>query len=64
MTFFDYQCRQCGQTRAMPTSRAANANFIRCDACFALTALSRAERLALAAAASVRPTLRKRLGAA
>jgi hypothetical protein len=64
MTFTDYRCKYCGQARAIPTARAAVASFIRCDACYAISALTRAERLALVAAAANAPTGDKRRGAA
>ncbi len=64
MTFTNYRCKYCGQARAIATARAATASFIRCDACFAISALSRAERLALVAAAAEAATMGKRRGAA
>jgi hypothetical protein len=51
MTLTEYRCKYCGQARTIPTARAAAANFLRCEECFAISALSRAERLALVAAA-------------
>jgi transcription elongation factor Elf1 len=62
MTFTDFRCKHCGDTRAVSITRVVESNFIRCDACFAINALQRGERLALVNAASPDgPALRKRL---
>jgi hypothetical protein len=62
MTFTDFRCKHCGDTRTLSISRVVNSSFIRCDACFAINALQRGERLALVnAASSEGPALRKRL---
>jgi hypothetical protein len=59
MTFTDFRCKHCGDTRTLSISRVVNSSFIRCDACFAINAL---QRLALVnAASSEGPALRKRL---
>lgn len=62
MTFTDFRCKHCGQTRALSTSRIVSSTFIRCDACFAINVLSRGEQLALVNAASPHgPVVRRRL---
>ena len=52
MSFTDHHCKHCARTRAIETSRVAEATFLRCDACFAVSSLTLAERRALIKAAS------------
>jgi hypothetical protein len=52
MSFTDYHCTHCARTRAIETSRVAQATFLRCDACFAISSLTLAARRALIKAAS------------
>jgi hypothetical protein len=55
MSFTDYHCKHCARTRAVETSRVVQATFLRCDACFAISSLSLAERRVLIKAASPEP---------
>jgi hypothetical protein len=52
MSFTDYHCKHCARTRAVETSRVAQSTFLRCDACFAISSLTLAERRLMIKAAS------------
>jgi hypothetical protein len=60
MTFTDFRCEYCGQTSSVSTARLADSGFIRCDHCFAISALSRGQRLALVNVAP--PPVNRKLG--
>lgn len=42
-----FRCRYCRQTQLLASSRVFDVPFVRCDACFAINALTESERLNL-----------------
>jgi hypothetical protein len=47
MSKVNFRCRYCRQTRALACSRIFDISFVRCDACFAVNAITESERLKL-----------------